>query len=72
MIIINCIKLQYGNINMTRTEKGYKTVSIDGEIVARIEKLRQRRAEKDYLINEAPMTQLIRGLLNEALRREGV
>lgn len=57
---------------MTRTEKGYKTVSIDGEIVARIEKLRQQRAKKDYLINEAPMTQLIRGLLNEALRREGV
>lgn len=59
-------------MNMTRTEKGYKTVSIDGEIVARIEKLRQQRAEKDYLIKEAPMTQLIRGLLNEALRREGV
>lgn len=58
-------------MNMTRTEKGFKTVSIDGQLVARIEKLREKRAEKDFLLSGAPMTQIIRGLLNEALRREG-
>ncbi len=57
---------------MSKQKRTFKAVSIDSEILDRIEKFRQQRAEKDYLINEAPMTQLIRGLLNEALRREGV
>ncbi|MEY0837355.1 3-hydroxybutyryl-CoA dehydrogenase [Providencia alcalifaciens] len=57
---------------MSKQKRTFKAVSIDSEIFERIEKLRQQRAEKDYLIKEAPMTQLIRGLLNEALRREGV
>ncbi|ETT03658.1 MULTISPECIES: 3-hydroxybutyryl-CoA dehydrogenase [Providencia] len=57
---------------MSKQKRTFKAVSIDSEILERIEKFRQQRAEKDYLINEAPMTQLIRGLLNEALRREGV
>ncbi|ETT00876.1 3-hydroxybutyryl-CoA dehydrogenase [Providencia alcalifaciens] len=57
---------------MNKQKRTFKAVSIDSEILERIEKFRQQRAEKDYLINEAPMTQLIRGLLNEALRREGV
>ncbi|HEQ1858613.1 3-hydroxybutyryl-CoA dehydrogenase [Providencia alcalifaciens] len=57
---------------MSKQKRTFKAVSIDSEILERIEKFRRQRAEKDYLINEAPMTQLIRGLLNEALRREGV
>ncbi|MEQ5183270.1 3-hydroxybutyryl-CoA dehydrogenase [Providencia alcalifaciens] len=57
---------------MGKQKRTFKAVSIDSEILERIERFRQQRAEKDYLINEAPMTQLIRGLLNEALRREGV
>lgn len=57
---------------MNKQKRTFKAVSIDSEILERIEKFRRQRAEKDYLINEAPMTQLIRGLLNEALRREGV
>lgn len=57
---------------MSKQKRTFKAVSIDSEILERIEKFRQQRAENDYLIKEAPMTQLIRGLLNEALRREGV
>lgn len=58
-------------MTMDKQKRAYKAVAIDSEIIDRVKKLKEKRSEKDFFIQRAPISQLIQGLLSDALQREG-
>ncbi|MEX5855085.1 3-hydroxybutyryl-CoA dehydrogenase [Providencia huaxiensis] len=55
---------------MDKQKRTFKAVSIESDIVDRVKKFKEKQGEKDVFI-QAPISQLIQGLLSDALQREG-
>ncbi|EMT6577002.1 3-hydroxybutyryl-CoA dehydrogenase [Providencia rettgeri] len=56
---------------MDKQKRTFKAVSIESDIVDRVKKFKEKQGEKDAFIQRAPISQLIQGLLSDALQREG-
>ncbi|CAB5647456.1 MULTISPECIES: hypothetical protein [Providencia] len=56
---------------MDKQKRTFKAVSIESDIVDRVKKFKEKQGEKDVFIQRAPISQLIQGLLSDALQREG-
>ncbi|MEY0888972.1 3-hydroxybutyryl-CoA dehydrogenase [Providencia rettgeri] len=56
---------------MDKQKRTFKAVSIESDIVDRVKKFKEKQGEQDVFIQRAPISQLIQGLLSDALQREG-
>ncbi|OAT22813.1 3-hydroxybutyryl-CoA dehydrogenase [Proteus myxofaciens] len=56
---------------MDKQKRTFRPVSIDSEIIERVKKFKEKQGEKDFFIQRAPISQLIQGLLINALHNEG-
>ncbi|MCY0801766.1 3-hydroxybutyryl-CoA dehydrogenase [Providencia rettgeri] len=56
---------------MDKQKRSFKAVSIESDIVDRVKKFKEKQGEQDVFIQRAPISQLIQGLLSDALQREG-